>query len=62
MFSTGLLVSAGATIGIAILDKQLEDTGFFWLSTALKLVIPLIGLGFGVYFLEHNPITTRWLR
>lgn len=61
MFSTGLLLSAGATIGIAILDKQLENTGFFWLGTVLKLIVPLTGMGVAVYFLEHNPIL-EWLK
>lgn len=61
MFSTGLLLSAGATITIAILDKVLEDTGFFWLGTALKLIVPLAGFGLSVYFLQHNPIL-MWLK
>lgn len=61
MFSTGLLLSAGATITIAMLDKALEETGFFWLGTALKLLVPLSGMALGVYFLEHNPIL-GWLK
>lgn len=61
MFSTGLLISAGATLGIALLDKALENTGFFWLGTILKLAIPLSGMALGVYFLNHNSIL-GWLR
>ena len=61
MFTTGLLLSAGATVGIAVLDRILEDTGFYWLSTVLKLAIPLAGMACGVYFLQHNPIL-GWLR
>ncbi|WP_284037481.1 hypothetical protein [Neobacillus sp. 114] len=61
MFSTGLIMAAGGTIVIAIADKALEDTGFFWLGTILKLAVPLAGMALGVYFLETNPIL-GWLR
>jgi hypothetical protein len=61
MFSTGLLLSAGATIGIAVLDKVLEDTGFYWLGTILKLTVPLAAMVLGVYFLQHNPML-GWLK
>jgi hypothetical protein len=61
MFSTGLLLSAGATVVIAVTDRVLEDTGFYWLSTLLKIAIPLIGIGFAVYFLETNALL-GWLR
>jgi hypothetical protein len=61
MFSVGLLVSAGVTVVVAIADRMLEDTGFYWLGTALKIIIPLIGMGFAVYFLETNSIL-RWLK
>jgi hypothetical protein len=60
MFSTGLLVSAGVTILAAVVDRQLEESGYFWLGTILKLAVPICGLAFGVYFLEHNAIL-RWL-
>jgi hypothetical protein len=61
MFSAGLLASVGITVLIAVTDKVLEDTGFYWLGTALKIAIPLIGLGLAVYFLETNSIL-RWLK
>jgi hypothetical protein len=61
MFSTGLLLAAGGTVCIAIADKALEDTGFFWIGTVLKLIVPLAGMAMGVYFLEHNPIN-GWLK
>jgi hypothetical protein len=61
MFSAGLLASVGITVLVAVADKVLEDTGFYWLGTALKIIIPLIGMGFAVYFLETNSIL-RWLR
>lgn len=61
MFSTGMILAAGGTIAIALVDKALEETGYFWVSTVLKLVLPLAGMMAGVYFLEHNPITLKWL-
>jgi hypothetical protein len=61
MFSAGLLASVGITVLIAVTDKVLEDTGFYWLGTVLKIAIPLIGMGFAVYFLETNSIL-RWLK
>jgi hypothetical protein len=61
MFSAGLLLSAGATVVIAVTDKILEETGFQWVATILKVAIPLAGMALGVYFLETNPIL-GWLR
>lgn len=61
MFSSGLLLSAGATIVIAILDKSLEETGFHLFGTILKVAVPLAAMALGVYFLETNEIL-RWLR
>lgn len=61
MFSTGLLLSAGATITLAIADKILEETGIHWIGTLLKIAIPLTGMILGVYFLEHNALL-RWLK
>jgi hypothetical protein len=61
MFSTGLLVSAGATITIALVEKTLDDLGYLWIGTILRIAIPLASMLLGVYFLEHNPIL-RWLR
>jgi hypothetical protein len=61
MFSVGLLLSAGATVLIAVTDKVLEDTGFYWLGTALKIAIPLIGMGMAVWFLETNSLL-HWLK
>lgn len=61
MFSTGLLLSAGATIALAVTDKILEETGIHWLGTLLRIAIPLIGMVLGVYFLQHNALL-RWLK
>jgi hypothetical protein len=60
MFSAGLLLSAGATVAVAILDKVLEESGYHLLGTILKLAVPLAGMALGVYFLQTNPIL-RWL-
>jgi hypothetical protein len=56
MFSTGMILAAGGTIAIAVADKALEETGFYWLGTILKLAVPLAGMALGVWFLQHNPM------
>jgi hypothetical protein len=61
MFSAGLLLSAGATVAVAILDKALEETGIHWLGTALRIIVPLTGMVLAVYFLQTNPIV-GWLK
>jgi hypothetical protein len=61
MFSTGLLVSAGVTITAALVEKSLDELGYMWIGTTLKIIIPLASMLLGVYFLEHNPIL-RWLK
>lgn len=61
MFSAGLLFSAGATIAVVVIEKVLDDSGYQWLGTVLKIAIPLAGMVLGVYFLETNPIV-RWLK
>jgi hypothetical protein len=61
MFSTGLLVSAGVTVTVAIVEKSLDELGYMWIGTTLRIIIPLASMLLGVYFLEHNPIL-RWLK
>jgi hypothetical protein len=61
MFSTGLLVSAGATITIALVEKVLDETGYMWLGMTLRIAVPLASMLLGVYFLEHNSIL-KWLK
>jgi hypothetical protein len=61
MFSAGLLLSAGATVVIAIADKVLEETGIHWLGTVLRIAVPLAGIVLAVYFLQTNPIV-GWLK
>jgi hypothetical protein len=61
MFSTGLLLSAGATVAVVLIDKALEDSGYYWVGTILKIALPLAGMALSIYFLEHNPIL-RWLK
>jgi hypothetical protein len=60
MFSTGMILAAGGTIAIALVDKALEETGFYWLGTILKLAVPLAGVALGVWFLQNNPMN-GWL-
>lgn len=61
MFSAGLLISAGATIALAVTDKILEESGIHWLGTAVRIIVPLIGMGLAVYFLDHNALL-RWIK
>lgn len=61
MFSTGLLLSAGATIVIALLDKTCEQLHFYWVGTFLKILLPIIGFALAIYFLDTNPLL-RWLK
>ena len=61
MFTSGLLLSAGATIAVALVDKTLDESGYHWLGSVLRIAVPLIAMAVGVYFLQTNPITTRWL-
>lgn len=61
MFSTGILIAGGSTIAIALLDRLAEDCGIQWVSTALKIIIPLAAMVASVYFLESNAFL-RWLR
>lgn len=61
LFGPGMLLVAGATIGIALVDKVCEELGIYWLGTALKLIIPIAGLALAIYFLETNPLL-RWLK
>jgi hypothetical protein len=61
MFSSGMFLAAGATIGVALLDKACEELGIHWLGTAIKLVLPILGFGVAIYFLQTNPIL-GWLK
>jgi hypothetical protein len=60
MFSGGIFLAAGATIALAILDKTFEELGIHWVGTVIKIALPLVGMGLGVYFLQTNPIV-GWL-
>jgi hypothetical protein len=61
MFSTGMLISAGVTVTVALVEKMLDETGYMWIGTTLRIIIPLASMVLGVYFLEHNSLL-RWLR
>lgn len=61
MFSTGMLISAGVTVTVALVEKILDETGYMWIGTTLRIIIPLASMVLGVYFLEHNALL-RWLR
>jgi hypothetical protein len=59
-FGTGMFLAAGATLGIALVDKVCEDLGIFWLNTVLRLILPIVGFGLCVYFLETNALL-HWI-
>jgi hypothetical protein len=61
MFGTGILLAGGATIVISLVDKLCEELGFHILGTILKLILPIVGFGLCIYFLENNPFLW-WLR
>lgn len=61
LFDSVTLIAGGVTIGLACLDKTLEIYGFNAARGIIRLIIPLAGLGFGVYFIETNPIL-GWLK
>lgn len=61
LFTGGLLLSAGATLAVAVVDKVCAELGIHWLGTAIKLIVPLAGLGAAIYFLENNPLLW-WLK
>lgn len=61
MFGPGILIAGGSFLAITILDKVAEDCGITWLSTTLKLLVPIAALAISVYFLETNSLL-RWLR
>ena len=61
MFGPGILIAGGSFLALTLLDKVAEDCGITWLSTTLKLLIPIATLAISVYFLETNSLL-RWLR
>jgi hypothetical protein len=61
LFGPGMLLAAGATIGVALLDKLCEELGIHWLGTAIKLILPIVGFGLAIYFLETNALL-MWLK
>lgn len=61
MFTAGLILSAGATIALATVERVLDETGFHWFGSTLKVLIPLAGMALAVYFLDHNALL-RWLK
>lgn len=56
LFGPGMFLAAGATIGIALIDKLCEEFGFHWLGTAIKLILPIVGFTLAIYFLETNAL------
>lgn len=61
LFGPGILIAGGSCIAIAVLDRIAEDCGVQWVSTVLKLAVPLAAMIASVYFLETNALL-GWLR
>lgn len=61
LFGTGMFLAAGTTIALAVLDKTFEELGIHWLGTAIKLILPIVGFGLAIYFLEMNSLL-RWIK
>lgn len=61
LFEPGIFLAAAATVSVALLDRIAEDCGFSWLSTTLKLIIPIAAIIASAYFLENNPFL-RWIK
>jgi hypothetical protein len=61
LFGPGILIAGGSFIAVVVLEKTAEDFGITWLSTTMKLVVPIVAMLFAIYFLETNALV-RWLR
>ncbi|MFB3160451.1 hypothetical protein F4694_004094 [Bacillus niacini] len=61
LFGPGVLIAGASFITIVVLEKTAEDFGITWLSTTLKLVVPIVAILFAIFFLETNALL-RWLR
>jgi hypothetical protein len=61
LFGPGVLITGASFITIVVLEKTAEDFGITWLSTTLRLVVPIVAILFAVFFLETNALL-RWLR
>lgn len=60
LFGSGMFIAAGTTVGVVLLDKVCEELGFHWLSTTVKLILPIAGFALAIYFLETNTLL-RWI-
>ena len=61
LFGPGILIAGCSFITVVVLEKTAEDFGITWLSSTLKLVVPIAAILFAIFFLETNALL-RWLR
>jgi hypothetical protein len=61
LFGPGVIIAGGSFIAIVVLEKTAEDFGITWLSTTLRLLVPIVAILFAIFFLETNALL-RWLR
>lgn len=60
LFTPTIFVAGGTMLAIALLDKTAEAYGFQALGLTLRILVPIVAMIAGVYFLETNAIL-RWL-
>lgn len=61
MFSSGMIIAAGTTIGVVLLEKFAEECGIMWLGLLIKMALPIIAMITINHFFMTNPIL-RWLK
>lgn len=61
LFEPMTIIVGGVTLVAIALEKTLEGYGFHGISTALKILIPVVAFAAGIYFLETN-VMLRWIR
>lgn len=60
LFTPTVFIAGGSLLAIALIDKTAEAYGFQGLGLTLRIIVPIVAMIAGVYFLETNAIL-RWL-
>lgn len=53
---TVFLLAASGVVISAISDKLAEDHGIPYVSTALKIILPAVGIAAGYYLFDASPV------
>ncbi|MEH6942446.1 hypothetical protein [Bacillus sp. JJ722] len=59
---TMFILASGSILVSALAEKVAEEYGFNYVGTALKIVLPIVAVATGAYFLKTNAIMAWWLR